>query len=463
VAANALSKGEMMSKRLLLFVVLLAIGVCAGAGPAAAKSQPGTVDPSFGTGGSVVQPGGRNLEEGFYGPFGEDMVIGLEDEVLELQSERQCVSSGACSAKLFVERYWRDGVLDEVFGVRGRSASAPVASLSIPSFSSRPISSLAVTPTDEVVVATLDAGTLVLFRFDRLGNLVPWFGVGGRVTTTIGGLEGQPRLAITADDKILVTASSPQPDGRSIVWLARFSQNGAPDPSFGAGLAQAVAPGTLAIGAPSAASLARSSGERIVLGGVGCCPAKRSSVYFGRRDPDGNPLPPFSDGKPWRSQKVGEPASVGAVLALARGRIALVARSKGGPFVLRLLPSGRRDRSFGKRGMVRLKHLRDGVSALADSAGNIYVAGYRSSGEEFASSRALVVRVTRRGRLDRRFGMARPGYTPLPEAMSDPLAMGFQSTGKLVVFGQYIGACVRSCPLPNRVLMRLYTSRRQGP
>jgi uncharacterized delta-60 repeat protein len=457
-----LGKGETMGKRLLCGVFLVLAVSALGAGSANA-ARPGSFDRSFGSGGTVVQPGNRVSAEGMYGPIGEHMAVGLQDEVLELQSERRCVSSGPCSARLFVERYSRDGVLDEAFGVRGRSAPAPVSNLSIPSFSPRPIAAMAVTPTDEVVVATLDGGTLVLFRFDRLGNLVPWFGDSGRVTTALGGLEGQPSLAITANGKILVAASSPQPNGRSVVWLARFSPNGAADPSFGAGLAQAVTPGALAISAPSPAGLALSSGERIVLGGVGCCPDKRSSVYFGRRDPDGRPLSPFSGGKPWRNLKVGEHASFSALLALPRGRIAMVGRSTGGPFVIRLLPSGRRDRSFGKRGIARLGQLRVGVSALADSAGNIYVAGFRSGDEEFSPDHALVVRVTRSGRLDRRFGATPPGYSLLPGAMSDPLAMGFQSSGKLVVFGEYRPSCVRSCPPPSRVLLRLYTSRRQGP
>ena len=450
-----------MGKRLLCLVILVFAVSALGAGSAAA-ARPGNLDPSFGSGGAVVQPGSRDLNSGYYGAIAEDMAVGFEDEILELQSERRCISSGPCSARLFLERFGRDGILDETFGVRGRSASAPITSVSIPSFSLRPIASIAVTPTGEAVVAALDGGTLVLFRFDRLGNLVPWFGNAGRVATAIGGLEGQPRLAITSDGRILVAASAPQPDGRSVVWLARFSPNGAPDPSFGAGLAQTVTPGVLALSAPSPADHSLSSGVRIVLGGVGCCPDKRTAVYFGRRAPDGRPLSPFSSAKPWRSQTIGEAATVSAVLALPRGRIALLARSKGGPFVIRLLPSGRRDRSFGKRGMARLK-LRVGVSALTDSAGNIYVAGYRSGSEEFSPDRALVARVTRHGRLDRRFGAAPSGYSLLPQAMSDPLAMGFQSSGKLVVLGEFIGSCIRSCPPPNRVLMRLYTSRRQGP
>lgn len=452
-----------MRKRLLLFVVLLAIGVCAvSAGTAAARSRPGNVDTSFGSGGSVVQAAAPAAAAGFFGPFGEDMAIGLEDEIYALQSERHCNGSGPCGARLFLERYWRTGVLDQTFGVGGRSTAVTV-STSPTDFSLRPVASMAVTPAGEVIVATLDGGELTLLRFDRFGQLSPSFGSAGRVTTTLGGLEGRPRLAISSDGRILVAASSPRQGGASYVWLARFSSEGALDPSFGAGLAGAVTPGVLAIPAPSTAGLGLSPGGRIAMGGLGCCLDRRSSIYFGRRDPDGHPLRPFTGGKPWRNLAVREPTVVSAVFALPRGRIAMVASSEAGATIARLLPSGRRDRTFGKAGVVRLKHLQTDVApALADSAGNVYVAGYRNGAEEFASNRAVIARVTRRGRLDRRFGAAPPGYSLLPQAMSDLLSMGFQSNGKLVAFGMHRFECIRACPLPNRVLMRLYTSRRQG-
>ncbi|HEU4739781.1 MAG TPA: hypothetical protein VFS54_11985 [Solirubrobacterales bacterium] len=452
-----------MSKRLLLFVVLLAIGTCAiGAGPAAAKSRPGNVDFGFGDEGTVIQPRNWGPVDGFYGPFGEDMAVGLEDEIFELQSERFCAT--VCSARLFLERHRRGGALDESFGAGGRSFSTPAVDPVSPNASFRQVASLAVTPTDEVVVATLDGGNLVLFRFDRLGRLSAGFGNSGRVNTTLGGLDGPPRLAISSDGRILVAASSRRQDGGSFVWLARFNSNGEPDPTFGAGLGQTVAPGALAIPAPSAAALDLAPSDRIALGGVRCCPGKLSSVFFGRRDPDGLPLRPYSAVKPWRNLKVSEPSLVSAVLALPGGRIAMVASSKAGAFVARLLPSGRPDRRFGRAGIVRLKHLQIGVSpALADSAGNIYVAGYRVGPEGgFAPDPAVVARVTSRGRVDRRFGATPPGYALMPSAISNPLAMGFQSSGKLVVFGEYIDYCIRGCPLPDRVLTRLYTSRRQG-
>lgn len=456
-----------MSKRLLLFAVLLAVGICVCAGPAAAKSQPGNVDPSFGVGGTVVQPRGLISPSGFYGPFGEDMAVGLEDEIYVLQSERDCRGgSGSCAVRLFVQRYRRDGSLDTGFGTQGQSVSVTVAKPIFPSsevFGGRS-ASIAVTAANEVVVATVDGESPVLYRIDRSGQLSSAFGTSGRATAPLGGAKGQPRLAILSDGRILVAVNSPQPDGTGIVGLARFGPDGALDTSFGAGLGESSTPGALAVGSSSAADFSVSPGGRIALAGARCCSTKRSSIYFGRRNSDGRPLRPFSVARPWRNLKIVDLLSVDSVLALPGGRIAVVATSRAGAFVARLLPSGRRDRGFGKAGIVRLGRISIGASpALADTAGNIYVGGHRYVGEEYVPNRALVARVTRRGRVDRRWGAAPPGYSLITRSMSEPLAMGFQSTGKLVVFGEYSGDCIRSCSLPGRVLTRLYTSRRQGP
>jgi uncharacterized delta-60 repeat protein len=425
-----------------------------------------TSTPNFGAGGTVTQPRGEISASGFYGPFGEDMAVGGDDEIYVLQSERECRPDGElCSRRFFVQRYGADGSADLGYGSQGRSDSVTVTVPGGPS--TRPygdrFASIAVTPADEVLVATVDAGRFSLFRLDASGRLSAGFGSAGRVTTDFGGIAGRPRLAIFADGRFLVAGSVQRSDGANFVVLARFGANGALDPSFGSGLPEAVVPGILAIPAPSAAAMASSPGSRVVLGGVRCCLGKRSSVFFGRRDSDGRPLPPFAPAKPWRNLRMAKPFSVTAVLALPRGRIGLVGWSKAGSFVTRLKPSGRRDRGFGRNGIVRLGLLGIGASpALVDTAGNIYVAGHRGSGEEYVPNRALVARVTKRGRIDRRFGSAPPGYALLPDAMSEPLAMGFQSSGKLVVFGEYSGDCIRSCYLPGRVLTRLYTSRRQG-
>lgn len=462
----ALGKGETMSRRLLsVGLAVLTIGAGGTGMATAAGPRPGNVDPAFGVDGTVVQPRSLLPSAGFAGPFGEDMAVGPEGGLFVLQSERECRwDSATCRIRHFVQRYRSDGSVEESFGSQGKSAAvevnSPVASSTLPF--ADPLASIAATPTDESIVASVDVGRLVLFRFGPSGQLSTGFGSEGRAATGLGGVVGQPRLAVLAEGRILVAVDAPAQDGSSVIVLARFMADGSPDPSFGAGLPEATGPGVIAIPAQSAADLAVSPGGPLVLGGTRCCPGSRS-VFFGRRDAAGGPLGPFSSARPWRHLQVGRNAYLRSVLALPGGRIALVGSSNRGTFVARLLPSGRRDRHFGKAGIVYLKRLQLGFSpALSDSAGNIYVAGHRSSGEEYVPNRGLIARMTRRGRIDRRWGSAPPGYSLLPDSISEPIAMGFQSQGKLVVFGIYGGDCIRTCALPGRVLTRLYASRRQG-
>lgn len=462
----ALGKGETMSKRLLLVIAMAFAIWTVGTGIAsAARSVPGSVDPSFGVDGTAFPPPSLVPGRGWRsGPFGEDMAIGLDDGIFVVLRERECGSgSSSCEERFFVQRYQRDGAIDAGFGDQGRSSAATVISPNVgaPAFSRS--ASIAVTPENEVVVAALVDGRLFLFRFDRFGQLSSRFGDSGQVATALGGIVSQPRLAVFSDGRILVAVDLQGAAGEHAVGLARFMPDGSPDASFGAGLPGTTVPGVISIPAPSAAHLALSSGERIVLGGVRCCPGKRSSVFFGRRDSTGAPLAPFTSGRPWRNQRIGRPPTVSSVLALSGGRIAVVGSSGLGPFVLRVLPSGRRDRGFGRAGVVRFKRLEIGVSpAVADSAGSIYVAGHRDSGLDYRPDRGVVVRLNRRGRIDRRWGAAPPGYSLLPEWISEPLAMGFQSDGKLIVFGEHLEECIRGCFSPDHALTRLFTSRHQG-
>jgi len=82
------------------------------------------------------------------------------------------------------------------------------------------------------------------------------------------------------------------------------------------------------------------------------------------------------------------------------------------PRVLRLTPTGQLDRSFGTGGVARLKLAdRMGIRGLAlDRQGRILLAGYAAEKANFGSSEAvsrfLLVRLDRRGKLDRGFGRA---------------------------------------------------------
>jgi len=443
----------------------LAVFVCGflivGSVGALAKAGPGKVDRDFGKRGLVVQPGPW-APDGPYGPYGEDMAVGPEDAIFLLQSYRSCARE-TCSAELYVQRYTPDGVLDTSFGENGSSSKFTVATLPTEGrfYGAGLYGSLAVNPRGEPVVAATNGGDVTLLRFDRSGEPAGDFGGGdGVVTTDFGADVAKPQLAVSREGRIVVATEFwrvPE-DGRAVI-LTRYTPEGDLDPSFGAGTPESTSAGWLAIkgSGPSAFTLSRGGG--IVLAGRRCCSsANPFSAYVGRRKPDGRLLAPYTSSSPWRYLKVGTNARVRSVVALPKGKIYLVGNSSKGLFAARILASGRLDPTFGRAGVVRLKWMAVGVSpALADRAGRLYLAGRRSNGEAYMASRALVARLTRDGRLDRRWGHDPEGYAPLPGRISDALAMEFQSSGRIVVFGEYSGDCVRTCPLPARILTRLFT------
>jgi hypothetical protein len=94
---------------------------------------------------------------------------------------------------------------------------------------------------------------------------------------------------------------------------------------------------------------------------------------------------------------------------------------------------------------------------VADGKGRLYIPGSRWSGEEYVPNSAFLLRFTPRGRLDRNWGNRPRGYLPLPGNISEVISLGFQRSGKLVVFGEADYECIRTCYQPARVLTRLNT------
>jgi hypothetical protein len=111
------------------------------------------------------------------------------------------------------------------------------------------------------------------------------------------------------------------------------------------------------------------------------------------------------------------------------------------PWLTRLRPNGRIDRRFARRGRLLPvgTHRRAQVWAMVrDRRGRIVLAGERLRGLEFFPQ-AAVMRVTPRGRLDRRFGVVvrqlgrRPGTRLIA---SEAFALAIDSRGRILVAGQ---------------------------
>lgn len=149
---------------------------------------------------------------------------------------------------------------------------------------------------------------------------------------------------------------------------------------------------------------------------------------------------------------------VGAVVPLSNGRIYVVGSgSSGKAFALRLLPSGKLDRGYGRRGVAHMGlSFREVAGAAVDKAGRLLVfgagAGESSRRPRSGSNRLTVLRRLSSGRPDPTF--AAGSFVRLRSlGPAEVVAGGIQDGRKLVVFGAS-GSCVRICPAAKNFLIR---------
>jgi uncharacterized delta-60 repeat protein/uncharacterized repeat protein (TIGR01451 family) len=189
------------------------LALVAGALPAAAVAAPGTLDPSFGTGGEVTTDFG-----------GSDSA-----EAVAIQSDGKIVAVGGTfsfpSGDFALARYNADGSLDPSFGSGGKVTT---------DFGGFDAASAAVIQPDGRIVAAgrSGSGDFALARYNTDGSLDTTFGNGGKLTTDFGGFDAAFGVALQADGKI-VAAGQGGPGGGFA--LARYNTDGSLDPSFGSG------------------------------------------------------------------------------------------------------------------------------------------------------------------------------------------------------------------------------------
>jgi uncharacterized delta-60 repeat protein len=326
-------------------------------------------------------------------------------------------------------------------------------------------------------------------RLTPAGRPDPSFGRSGVATVDFGGLDLSETMLVGADGSILIGGAT-TPIGNSVCLryesfcretpvLVRLTADGAPDLGFGAG-------GDLRLGSLAEPSVSFGMGRGVEMltalpgGGVLAGGGSGTAAFLVEFDAGGGPVRGFGrDGvvvERDRTQLTMEPRTVGTD---GRGRIYVAAATNADALfsfedtaILRFLPDGRLDRSYGHgSGFVRVpgnaramvihrrgdiymlgtdripnfvEHVgpsgalersfgKDGVALLPDlpkapgrhrpqfqefqprsiaitSGGDVLVGGERNV--YGGRSRIVVLRLDRRGRLDRRFG--RRGYEILP-------------------------------------------------
>jgi uncharacterized delta-60 repeat protein len=230
----------------------------------------GTLDPTFGNGGTVltsfgtansagsdvaIQPDGRIVAVGFAGGdfgvarylpdgaldtgFGTGGLVTTDfggfDQAngVALQPDGKIVVVGPLQGAVGVARYNPNGSLDTAFGTSGK-----VVTDATPSFDGA--FDVAVAATGAIVVgggtglAPLGTSDFLILRYRPDGSLDPSFGTGGIVTTDFGGGDIAFAIGLAAGGKI-TTAGGTNVNDAGDFAVAQYNTDGSPDVGFGSG------------------------------------------------------------------------------------------------------------------------------------------------------------------------------------------------------------------------------------
>jgi uncharacterized delta-60 repeat protein len=253
-------------------------------------------------------------------------------------------------------RYNPDGSLDTSFGTNGITNTVIAGDDGA--------TAVAILPSGKILAAgQSDPGTgdpsssFALAEYRSDGTLNPSFGADGIVQTSFTGDDQLAGIVVQPDGKIVATgAGFGLGHGQEVdkILLARFKPNGSLDPTFGTTGKVSTHP-KLAFGGGSPALQHR----KIIVAGYG------PSLVLARYKANGRLDPIFGQ---HGFAKIGRiTAQPSAILVQKDGKILVAAAhgayyQQGNGVVIRLLPNGRLDTSFGTGGIVALG---DEVSSLA--------------------------------------------------------------------------------------------------
>jgi uncharacterized delta-60 repeat protein len=382
-----------MSTKLAACVVVGVASACV-AGAAVGANGSGRLDPSFGEGGRVVVNGIRECVPGEGGCWAG---IGMA-----IQRNGMIVTAGGtldsdCGSRFSVARLRKSGRLDAAFGDGGRVLTA---------FDGSAVAhAVAVLPDNRIVVGGEFLGTpsrpcpdhlhlgdgkgFALARYRPDGTLDPSFGQDGMVVTPFDEGAGLDVL-LQPDGKVVVVGAS-----SGGLALARYSVHGSLDPSFGrngivdARFRSAEIPGRAAL----------DNAGRILVPVAGGCDT--CSAYVLRYDGHGRLDATFG-----RRGRAGVALSLIGAAATFHGQI-VIAGMTNRIAVLRLSSAGKLDRRFGRNGKLLLPVTSglEPVLAIQKTGAILVAAGGRPRGAKgFNDYNFTLTRILPNGRLDRRFG-----------------------------------------------------------
>lgn len=336
---------------------------------------------------------------------------------------------------ILVARYLANGDLDLSFGTGGHRL--------VEAGGWETIHGLAVLDDGALVIAgtatvSTSADVLVV-RLAADGSLDPSFGIGGVVRTDLGADEEARSLAVAADGSLLVAGVIWGPSyNSSDLLVMRYRPEGTLDATFGAGgvVVTSLTPSDIAY-----ALTARGDGGLLVAGSVAPTGLNREAVLL-RYLPDGRLDPTFGSGGSVRTSFTGPDNEAYAVLQQPDGK-AIIAGLATNPnndrFVAlaRFDDAGGLDSSFGDGGTVRTaaNGSTDELKALAvQSDGRLVAAGTTFNG---SSPDLAIARYHPDGSLDPTFGVGGTVVVGSADGAEEAGGVVVQDSGHVVVSARF--------------------------
>ena len=174
----------------------------------------GSLDTSFGTGGKVTTDLGTNSDGA---------------RAIAIQPDGAIVVVGTAGEDIALARYTTDGKLDATFGTGGKT----ITDLGF----SDVANGVALTPAGQIVIAGYTVGAhsnwdFLLARYRSDGTLDSTFGSGGHVTTDVGGGDDfAENIAVDAQGRIILVGRATSSTILDMA-LVRYTADGTPDASF---------------------------------------------------------------------------------------------------------------------------------------------------------------------------------------------------------------------------------------
>jgi len=379
-----------------------------------AHAGAGDLDPRFGTGGKVVTDFAGQLDEAF---------------AVAVQGNGKIVAAGGADESdvsalddFALARYRSDGTLDPGFGLGGTVKMDFTGA-----GGDDRVNALAVQANGRLVAAGHALSDWALARFRHDGTLDPSFGVGGKVTTALG---GQIRaLAVQADGKLVAAGTA-----GSDFALARYNPDGTLDAGFGTGgIVTTDFPGVFF--AEAHALAIQANGQLVAAGSAGA-----AAFALARYDADGTLDPGFGTGGIVTTAFGGFFTEANALVVQGNGKIVAAGQNFGttSDFALaRYRADGTLDAGFGVGGTVTTGFAGGGTAAglVVQADGKLVAAGTADPGTGSGPDFALA-RYRHDGSLDPGFGVGGKVTTDFGAGGIDRAnALVAQADGRLVAAG----------------------------